>query len=88
MKCIAREIIIIRSSFLFVFHFEVFASYSDFLTRSVRLGILLLTVVREAVVPKLLILDILFLISFILAFTVASVPNIVIQGILSQYFLC
>ena len=58
-----------------------------FLTRSLILGILFSAVVRTAVVAKLVILGISFLISFILALRVVLVAKLVMSGILSSIFL-
>ena len=57
-----------------------------FLTRLLTLRILFSTAVRSAVVAKSVILSILFLTSFILAFRVVVVAKLVISGILSSIF--
>ena len=57
------------------------------MTKLLTLGILFSTAVREAVVVKLVILDILFLISFILALREALVAKLLISGILFPIFL-
>ena len=56
-------------------------------TRSLILCILFSTVVRAAVVFKLVILGTSFLISFILAWSVVLVAKLVISGFLSSIFL-
>ena len=65
--------------------------YSVFLTKLVTLGILFSTTVRTALVVKLLILDILFLNSYILAFrvvvAVVVATNLIKSDILSLIFL-
>ena len=66
--------------------------YSQFfLTKLVTLGILFSTTVRTALVVKLLILDILFLNSYILAFrvvvAVVVATNLIKSDILSLIFL-
>ena len=55
---------------------------SVFSTKSLTLGILFSTTVKAAVVAKLVILGILFLTSFILAFRAAVEAKLVIPGIL------
>ena len=57
------------------------------MTRSLILGILFSTVVRAAIVVKLVIADISDLTSFILALREALVAKLVISGILSSIFL-
>ena len=61
--------------------------YSQFLAKLLTLGILFSTTVKPGEVAKLVILGILFLTSFILAFRVVLVANLVISGILSSIFL-
>ena len=56
------------------------------MTRLLTLRILFSTAVRSAVVAKSVILSILFLTSFILAFRVVVVAKLVISGILSSIF--
>ena len=57
------------------------------MTKLLTLGTLFSTVVRAAVVAKLVILGILPLTSFILALSVFLVAKLVISGILSSIFL-
>ena len=61
--------------------------YSQFLAKLLTLGILFSTTVKPGEVAKLVILGISFLTSFILAFRVVLVANLVISGILSSIFL-
>ena len=56
------------------------------MTKLLTLGILFSTAVREALVPKFIILDISPLTSFILALRVVLVAKLVISGILSSIF--
>ena len=61
--------------------------YSQFLAKLLTLGILFSTTVKPVEVAKLVILGISFLTSFILAFRVVLVANLVISGILSSIFV-
>ena len=71
----------IKVSSNFVFNFTNFCVIVSFLTKLLTLGILFSIAVRAVVVAKLVILDILFLISFILALTAVVVAKLVILGI-------
>ena len=51
------------------------------MAKSLKLGILFSTVVRAAIIAKLLILDTLFLISFLLALRVVLVAKLAISSI-------
>ena len=68
---------IMISSF-FVFNFINFCVMLSFLTKLLTLGILFSSAVRAAVIDKLLMLDILFLTSFILALRAAVVAKLAI----------
>ena len=65
----------------------IFVLYSVFLTRLITFGILFSTVVRAAVAPRLVILAISPLTSFILALRQALAATLVISGILYSIFL-
>ena len=56
------------------------------MTKLLTLGIFSSTEVRAVLVAKLVILDMLFLTSFMLALRVVLVPKLVISGILSSIF--
>ena len=64
----------------FIFSFTMFCVIAIFLTK-LTLDILFSTAVRALVLAKLVILGILFLILFILAWTVVLVTKLVILGI-------
>ena len=66
----------------FIFNFTTFCFIVSFSTKLLTLRILFSTVVRSAVVAKLVILGILFFTSFILAFRVLILAKSVIFGIL------
>ena len=70
----------------FIFTFSSFCVFSVFLTKLLTLGILFSSAVRLVVVAKLVILDILRLTSFILAFREALVAKLVISIFYLQYF--
>ena len=65
----------------FIFNFTNFCVTVSFLTKLLTLGILLSTAVRAVVVAKLVILRILFLTSFILAFRAVVEARLVILNI-------
>ena len=65
----------------FIFNFTNFCVTVSFLTKLLTLGILLSTAVRAVVVGKLVILRILFLTSFILAFRAVVEARLVILNI-------
>ena len=71
----------------FLFNFINFRVVVSFLTKLLRLGILFSTVVRAAVVVKLVILGISPLNPFILALRQPLVAKLVISDILSSIFL-
>ena len=71
----------IKVSSNFAFNFTNFCVIVSFLTKLLTLGILFSTTVRAVVVAKLVILDILFLTSFILALTAVVVAKLVILGV-------
>ena len=71
----------------FILNFTDFCIIVSFLDKLLTLGILFSTAVRAVlVVANLVILDMLFLISFILALTAALEATLVISGILSSMF--
>ena len=70
----------------FIFNFSSFCVFSVFLTKLLTLGILFSSAVRLVVVAKLVILDILRLTSFILAFREALVAKLVMSIFYLQYF--
>ena len=65
----------------FLFNFTIFCVILSFLTELLTLGILFLTTVRVVVLDKLVMLGILPLTSFILAFRAEVVAKLVILGI-------
>ena len=74
------------AKYLFLISF-ISGSKLAFLTKYLKLGILFSTLVRAAVVAKLVILGISSLISFILASRAALIATLVILGILTSMSL-